>query len=93
MDRLFSLGGKVAIVTGGNGGIGKGIAEGLAEAGANLVIAARKPEKIEKAVDEIKAKFGVPVRGIAGDLTQENQIRRMVSQTLESFGRIDILVN
>jgi len=89
---LFSLDGKVAIVTGGNGGIGKGIARGLACAGARLVIAARNEAKTADASAEIKRDFGVEVLGIKVDVRQEDENHEMVKQTLERFGRIDILV-
>ena len=93
MERLFNLKGKSAIVTGGNGGIGKGMAEGLAEAGADIVIAARNREKTENTVQEIKARFGVRVLGIQLDVRREDEIRAMVKAVLQAFGRIDILVN
>lgn len=93
MMNLFNLKEKLAIVTGGNGGIGKGIAEGFAEAGSNIVIAARNPSKIDKTINEINNKFGVKTLGIQVDISDENQIKIMVEKTLEEFGRIDILVN
>ena len=90
---LFSLDGKVAIVTGGNGGIGKGIARGLAGAGADVVIAARNEAKMAKTVQEIKEEFGVKVLGVKVDVRQEQQIHAMVKQVLDVFGRINILVS
>jgi len=93
MKDAFSLQGKVAIVTGGNGGIGKAIARGLAAAGADLAIAARNEAKTEKAVREIREEFGIKVIGAKVDLQQEAQIRAMAAKVLETFGRIDILVN
>jgi len=93
MENMFSLEGKVAIVTGGNGGIGKGIARGFAGMGADIAIAARNQQKTADAAREIKEEFGVHVLGLKIDVTDENQVKRMVDQTLEKFGRIDILVN
>lgn len=93
MKDLFDLEGKVAIVTGGNGGIGKGIARGLAGAGADLVIAARNQKKTAQAVKEIKEDFGARVLGLQIDVRDEGQIRDKVEQVLDKFGRIDILVN
>jgi len=93
MKEMFSLNGKVAIVTGGNGGIGKGIARGLAGAGANIVIAARNEAKTADAVAEIKRDFSVKVLGINVDMRQEKEIDEVVKQTLNQFGRIDILVS
>lgn len=90
---LFSLDGKVAIVTGGNGGIGKGIARGLAGAGADIVIAARNEAKTAAAVREIKEEFGVQVLSVKVDVRQERQITAMVKQVLDVFGRINILVS
>jgi len=93
MKDLFNLQGKVAIVTGGNGGIGKAIARGLASVGADIVIAARNEAKTAEAVGDIHGKFGTKVIGIRVDLQQEEQIRNLAAKTVESFGRIDILVN
>ncbi len=91
--ELFSLKDKVSIVTGGNGGIGRGIAEGFAEAGSKIVIAARNQAKTEAVVREISQRFGTEVMGIQIDISQEDQIKSMVQQVLDKFGRIDILVN
>jgi len=93
MNDLFGLNGKVAIVTGGNGGIGKGIALGLAEMGADIVIAARNQQKIDSACDEIKERFGVRVLGVSFEVREEEQIREMVGKAEDTFERIDILVN
>ncbi|MCH8800222.1 MAG: glucose 1-dehydrogenase [Chloroflexi bacterium] len=88
----FDLSGKVAIVTGGNGGLGLGIAMGLADAGANIVIAARSVEKTAQALEDIRA-LGVKAHGITVDVTQEPAIQRMVTDTIDHLGRLDILVN
>jgi 2-deoxy-D-gluconate 3-dehydrogenase len=93
MQKIFDLKGKVAIVTGGNGGIGKGIARGFAAAGADIVIAARNPSKTEKAASEIKDSFDVRVLEIQLDIRQEDAIKKMAAQAVDTFGRIDILVN
>jgi len=93
MNDLFTLKGKIGVVTGGNGGIGKGIARGLAAAGSNLVIAARNQVKSEEAAREIKRDFGVQVLCLQVDVGHEEQIRAMAQQVLEAFGRLDILVN
>lgn len=89
---MFDLSGKVAMVTGGNGGIGLGIAMGLAGAGANIVIAARSVEKTAQALEDIRA-LGVEAHGITVDVTQEPAIQRMVTSTIDHMGRLDILVN
>jgi 2-deoxy-D-gluconate 3-dehydrogenase len=93
MKDLFSLKGKVAIVTGGNGGIGKGIARGFAGAGADVVIAARNPKKTAEAAAEIKKESGVRVLEVEVDVKQESQINAMAKKVLDAFGRIDVLVN
>ncbi len=88
----FDLTGKVAVVTGGNGGIGLGIAMGLAGAGANIVVAARSVEKTAQALEDIRA-LGAEAYGITVDVTQEPAIQRMVTDTIDHMGRLDILVN
>jgi 2-deoxy-D-gluconate 3-dehydrogenase len=93
MENIFSLEGKVAIVTGGNGGIGKGIARGFASMGADIVIAARNQQKTADTEREIKEAFDVQVLGLKVDVADEKQVKGMVDQTIEKFGRIDILVN
>jgi len=94
MTRLamFDLTGKVAIVTGGYHGIGRGIAEGLAEAGANIVLCARNSQRCAEACEEI-GKMGVKTLGLRCDITQAGEIAEMVRKTVEGMGRIDILVN
>jgi 2-deoxy-D-gluconate 3-dehydrogenase len=92
-QELFSLKGKAAIVTGGNGGIGKDIARGLASAGADIVIAARNPNKTAEAASEIKKALGVRVLEIEINIQQEQAIEAMVKQVMDHFGRIDVLVN
>ena len=93
MKDLFSLKGKVAIVTGGNGGIGLGIARGFASVGADIVMAARNMTKSAKAAESIRKDFGVKVLEVGVDVRQENQIEAMVKKTLDPFGRVDVLVN
>jgi 2-deoxy-D-gluconate 3-dehydrogenase len=90
---LFDLTGRVAIVTGGNGGIGLGMARGLAAAGAAIVVAARNRAKSEAAVAALGAISGVPGGFMALDVADPASCRRMVQQTLDRFGRLDILVN
>lgn len=93
MEDIFSLRGKVAIVTGGNGGIGKGIADGLASKGSDIVVAARNEAKTAEAVRDVKEKFGVRVLGVKVDVSREESVQAAVKQTLDEFGQIDILVN
>jgi len=89
---LFDLTGRVALVTGGNGGIGLGMARGLAEAGAAIAIAGRNRAKSEAASAEL-GKLGVKTAVLTADVTDEAQCRSMVGDTVAQLGRLDILVN
>ncbi len=89
---MFDLKGRVAIVTGGNGGIGLGMARGLAEAGARIVVAARNEAKSADAVREL-GKLGADAHAITTDVTDEAAVARLVAATLERYGRLDVLVN
>ncbi len=86
---MFDLTGKVAIVTGGNGGIGLGMARGLAAAGARIVVAARDARKSEAAVREL----GADAVSIAVDVTDEASVTGLIAETLKRCGRIDVVVN
>jgi 2-deoxy-D-gluconate 3-dehydrogenase len=88
----FDLKGKVAIVTGGNGGIGLGMARGLADAGASIVVAARDAAKSKAAVAELSQR-GVRAIAVATDVTDPASVNSLVAATAKEFGRIDILVN
>jgi 2-deoxy-D-gluconate 3-dehydrogenase len=88
----FDLSGRVAVVTGGNGGIGLGMAEGLATAGAAIIVAARNREKSEAAVAAL-AESGARAAFIAFDVADPVSCKEMVRQTVARFGRLDILVN
>ncbi len=90
--QLFDLTGRVAIVSGGSIGLGRQMAEGLAEMGANLVLCARKQERCEEAADELRS-LGVQTLALACDVQNKPAIQAVVDATLASFGRIDILVN
>jgi 2-deoxy-D-gluconate 3-dehydrogenase len=89
--ELFDLHGKVAIVTGGNGGIGLGIARGLAQAGADVVVAGRNTDKTAAAVAELES-LGVRSIGLNVDVLDENQVHSMVTETVAVLGGVDILV-
>jgi 2-deoxy-D-gluconate 3-dehydrogenase len=90
--KLFDLTGRVAIVTGGNGGIGLGMARGLAQAGAAVAVAGRNAAKSEAAVKELQA-LGAKAATVKVDVTSQASCREMVDKTVEKFGRLDILVN
>jgi gluconate 5-dehydrogenase len=89
---LLDLSGKTAIVTGGGSGIGRQMAEGLAEAGANLVLCARKVERCEAAAEEL-AQFGVRTLAVACDVRDPEQVESVVARTREQVGSVDVLVN
>jgi 2-dehydro-3-deoxy-D-gluconate 5-dehydrogenase len=85
----FDLTGKVALVTGGNGGIGLGMAKGLAAAGAAVMIAGRDAEKNRRAVESL----GAGAAAIAVDMAEESGARATVAAAVKKFGRLDIVVN
>jgi len=89
---VFDLKGKVAIVTGGNGGIGLGMARGLADAGARVVIAARNATKSAAAVKDLEG-CGGQALALETDVADERSVARLVDTTRERWGRLDILVN
>ncbi len=91
MSGPFDLAGRVALVTGGNGGIGLGIAEGLAKAGAMVAIAGRNSAKNAAAVSGLKA-LGVEAMAVEADVSDEASVAHMTASVAEHFGRIDILV-
>ena len=88
----FDLSGKVAIVTGGNGGIGLGMAQGLAGAGADIAVVGRNEAKSIAAVAELRGR-GVRAISVAADVTDKAAVAAMVERTARELGRIDILVN
>ncbi|MCF8532755.1 MAG: glucose 1-dehydrogenase [Reyranella sp.] len=90
--KLFDLSGRVAIVTGGNGGIGLGMAKGMAQAGATVVVAGRDAAKNAASIAEIQA-LGCKASAIAVDVLQEESCRALISGTVKLHGRLDILVN
>lgn len=92
MRSDFDLTGKVAIVTGGNGGIGYGIAQGLARAGASIVVAARQADKSAQAAAALRA-IGVDALSVTVDVQDEASVQTMVQTAAEAYGRLDILVN
>jgi len=92
VQHLFDLSGRVAIVTGGSRGLGQEIAEGLAEAGAALMLCARREQWLAPAIDEMRGR-GFRVEGMVCDVSNPNDVNGVVAKTMESFGRLDILIN
>ena len=91
--NLFDLTGKVAIVTGGNGGIGLGIAQGLAQAGAKIVVLGRNTEKSQMAAQWLQAQAGAEALVVTGDVGRADDVDRAIAEITKHFGRIDILFN
>ena len=89
---LFNLKGKVAVVTGGNGGIGLGMAEGIASLGADIVIAGRDAAKAATALAVLRD-MGVKAEFVAADVTRKAACETLITAAERSFGRVDILVN
>lgn len=93
LDLCFGIKGQTAIVTGASSGLGVTFAETLAEHGVNLVIAARRYEKLVKVAEEIAGKYGVKVVPVKIDVSQEQDVVSLVRVTVENFGSVEILVN
>jgi NAD(P)-dependent dehydrogenase (short-subunit alcohol dehydrogenase family) len=89
---LFKLDGKTAVVTGASAGIGVALARGLARAGANVVVTARRQEMIDRTA-EICRSYGVTSTAIAADITDDAQFEALFTRTVEEYGSVDILVN
>ena len=92
IQQLFDLSGKAAIVTGGSRGLGLEMAEGLAEAGASLMLCARREEWLTPAVKDMKAR-GFTVDGALCDVSKPDAVQAVVDQTVKRFGKVDILIN
>jgi len=92
LHRLFDLSGRTAIVTGGSRGLGREMAQGLAEAGANLVLCARRSEWLTPAIEELKAS-GYAVEGQECDVARPDQVQAVVDLASRAYGSVDILVN
>ena len=88
----FSLVGKTALVTGASSGLGYGIAKGLAEAGANVIAAARRIEKLTQLVDTINTEGGRSL-AVAMDVTERESVRQAYDKAEDRFGTVDIIIN
>jgi 2-deoxy-D-gluconate 3-dehydrogenase len=89
---MFDLHDKVAVVTGGNGGIGLAMAQGLAQAGARIAVVGRNPDKLQAAVADLRGR-GAQANTYAVDVCDETAVAGLMAQVVADFGRIDILVN
>jgi len=89
----FDLTDRVAIVTGASKGLGRAMAEGLASAGARVVVTSRHEDESRATAEQITAEYGHAALGLKADVGEEHEVQRMVEQTLDKFQRIDILVN
>jgi NAD(P)-dependent dehydrogenase (short-subunit alcohol dehydrogenase family) len=92
LNELFSLGGRTAIVTGGSRGLGQEMAEGLAEAGAALMLCARRDEWLTPTLKEMRAR-GFTVDGLIADVSKPADVQAVVDKTIATYGKVDILVN
>lgn len=92
LKELFDLSGRVALVTGGSRGLGKEIAEGLAEAGASLMLLARREQWLQPTVEEFRSR-GYKAEGMLCDVSNADQVQSVIDRAIETFGKIDILVN
>lgn len=88
----FDLSGRVAVVTGGSEGIGRGVAEALGRGGASVVLAARTPAKVATAEEELQA-AGIEALGVPTDVRDGDSVDNLFSSAIDRFGRLDILVN
>src|SRR4029077_2327433 len=92
INELFDLSDRVAIVTGGSRGLGEEIAEGLAEAGASLMLCARRADWLTPTVERFRSR-GFTVQGRICDFSKADEVQAVVDETLSAYGRVDILVN
>ena len=92
IQELFALTGRVAIVTGGSRGLGEEMAEGLAEAGAALMICARREQWLTPTLERFAA-LGFRVEGLVADVSNPADVQAVVDKTMAAYGRLDILVN
>jgi 2-deoxy-D-gluconate 3-dehydrogenase len=90
--KLFNLQGKIAVITGGNGGIGLGMAQGIASLGARIVIAGRNADKAAAALETLAA-VGAEASFVAADVTRKDACVALIAETESKYGRVDILVN
>jgi NAD(P)-dependent dehydrogenase (short-subunit alcohol dehydrogenase family) len=93
MSKRFDLTGRVALITGGSKGLGKAMARGMAEMGADVIISSRTEQELKSALDEILSGTGRRGRYIVADMTRRDQVATLATSALDFMGRVDILVN
>ena len=93
LNELFSLKGRTALITGGSKGIGKAVARGLAEAGANIAISARHEDELKKAKAEIGQGLDIQVEYFVADMVDRAAVKKLAAGVLKCFGRCDVLFN
>lgn len=93
VPEMFNLAGKVALVTGGSKGLGKAMARGLAEAGADIVICSRNEKELKPALEEILAGTGRRGKYLVADMTRRDEVLKLAKFALDEMGRVDILIN
>src|SRR3954470_20992752 len=91
--KMFDLTGRVALVTGGSRGLGKAMARGFAEAGADVLITSRHEDELRAALDEILQGTGRKGRFVVADMSRREEANRLARTAVELMGRVDILVN
>lgn len=91
--KAFDLTGRIALVTGGNKGLGRAMAHGLAHAGADVVISARNEAELAESAQSIRTTTGQKCEYVIADMSQRDQVKRLASEATAKFGRIDILIN
>ena len=91
--RQFELTGRTAIVTGGTKGLGRAMAEGLASAGADVVVTSRHGDEAESVAGEIANDYGVRAVGMGGDVATPDEVNAVIEKTVGDFGKIDVLIN
>ncbi len=92
-NTLFDLSGRVALVTGGSRGLGKAMARGFAQAGADVMIASRHDDELKATADELRQATGRRIEYLAADMFNRSDVQRLAQTTLERLGKVDILVN
>jgi NAD(P)-dependent dehydrogenase (short-subunit alcohol dehydrogenase family) len=92
LDR-FRMNDKVAVITGGSRGLGRAMAEALADAGARVVVCSRNASEVKRAADDLQSTYGRECRGYGCDVTDPAQVQSLIGRVLSEFGQVDVLIN